>query len=205
MDQCGTRLESLQTQLISQHTLELECCLLFNLKSTCMLVGTCQADSCRWRQPQRHPQGWWSTTPWSSTTTPTSSFFWPMSPCSLWFPSSSPPPWCWPSSPPPPSSLTNPFSLDHPFSGHHFRARASFLHFPPFLFTTNHRHHLSSRGDFSTKGSLYDSWFQDFHGIALNSKSSSLHSCLYIFTFDQDRHREGSSSLRYLYSNRPTS
>ena len=147
VDQCGTRLESLQTQLISKHTLELECCLLFNLKSTCMRVGTCQAGNCRWRQPQLHPQGWWSTTPWSSTSTPTSSFFCPMSPWSLWFPSCPPPP-------PPPSSLTNPFSLDHPFSGHHFRARASFLHFPPFLFTTNHRHHLSKRGDFSTKGSL---------------------------------------------------
>ena len=73
-------------------------------ESTCRKVGKCLEDNCRWQQLQL-----WSR-PSSTTSSPSPS------------PSSSSPAF-------PSSSLSNPFSLDHPLFRHYFRIRSSFCHF----------------------------------------------------------------------------
>ena len=76
------------------------------LESTCRKVGRCLEDNCRWQQLQL----WFRPSSTTSSTTSSPS------------PSSSSPAF-------PSSSLSNPFSLDHPLFRHYFRIRSSFCHF----------------------------------------------------------------------------
>ena len=112
-------------------------------ESTCRKVGRCLEDNYRWQQLQL----WFRSSSTTSSPSPSPS----SSSSSSAFPS---------------SSLSNPFSLDHPLFRHYFRIRSSFCHFsllsPTITRTKGHFEKKDQRGYCYSAVNLSREWFQDF-------------------------------------------